>query len=292
MALFDWLFGTRNIFEFATAGPAEDEHPFTTVTDRVTAANTGTFRGGVYEGARWVPAHRGRIGGSIVPQAVVVHTTDMVPKSFDALVNAWNTRGGAPNMYSAAHFVLGPTAKQGLVQMVPITRNANHAGGETKNGFTYHGWWVTKDGRFIHPNTISVGIEVHNAGLLTWKPGSLQTAQFIENKKVVAEFSRAEGEVYVDSLGRPWEAVTEYALVQLATLLSALRSSLKPLEPGVTHKGDAAYIKDRSRWDTSYAYAQAHGLVGHVSLDPINKTDPGPQLMAFINNFAQNEGWV
>lgn len=51
--------------------------------------------------ARQMPAHRGRIGAAIIPKAVVVHTTDMAPGTFGALVRGWQKRPGAGN---AAHF--------------------------------------------------------------------------------------------------------------------------------------------------------------------------------------------
>jgi hypothetical protein len=289
VALLDWLFGSK-FKEFLTAGPSLNDHPPAPAWDRVQAGNTTAFKSGWFTDARRVDAHPGRMGGSIVPQAAVVHTTDMTPKSFDDLVKAWATTGGAPNRYSAANFLLGRDPGQGLVQMVPITRNSNHAGGPTKNGLALHGWWVTKEGRFIHPNTIAVGIEVHSNGLLAWKPGSKGVAQFIEDKKVKAEYSGDD--LYVDDLNRPWHRVTEYQLETLEHLLVSLKPSLKPLAEGVDHKADAAYVKDHTRWDMSYAYATSRSLVGHASLDPINKTDPGPQLMHFINEFAHKDGWV
>lgn len=287
VGLFDWVFGVGTpVAEFLTQGPAADEHPWTDVGERYTAAHTDTFTSGWYDRAVFTPAHTGRVGGLIVPETVVVHTTDMPPNDFAGLVKAWSTSAG---LGAAAHFILGRDPDQGLVQMIPITSNANHAGGPTKNGTAIHGWWVTPDGHFVHPNIVAVGIEVHAAGMLYWKKGSTDVAEYVEDRKVRAEFSRSKGDVYVDSLNRPWHAITAYQLDSLGQLLRDLCPSLKAST--LVPKADAAFIKDRTRWDTSYAVPAANTLVGHVSLDPINKTDPGPQLMTFINDFARKEEW-
>lgn len=276
MGFFSKLFAPGGaLYEFGTAGPDHNENVFVGARSDVPA-----FTDGWYVAAEVKRAHRGRVGGAIVPQTVVVHTTDMPPNSFDPLIRAWQTSSGGG---SCAHFVLDRGGR--LVQMVPITRNANHAGGPNHNGKPIHGWWVTPEGRFIHPNSVSVGIEVHAAGLLRW--GKSGGAEFVEDGKVKATFH--DDEIYEDNLGRPWHAITKVQLDRLQLLLLRLKPALSPInaEP----RADAAFIKDFKRGDTSYAMPLSSTLVGHVSLDPINKTDPGPQLMKFINEFAQKEGW-
>lgn len=236
---------------------------------------------GEYGGATQIPAYAQRVGGSIAPRAAVIHTTDMMPRSWEALLRAWGqTIGGG----ACANFLLGRDPSQGLVQMVSILRNANHAGGNP------HGWWVDehREGIRVHPNTIAVGIEVHSAGRLEWL--SKDRAVFQEDHKTLGEFSVATGEVHVDELGRPWHKLTEYQLETLEALLVALKpvlGDIGTLQP----QANAAYVKDRSKWDTSYAVPAASSLVGHVSLDVINRSDPGPQGMAFINEFARKDGW-
>jgi N-acetylmuramoyl-L-alanine amidase-like protein len=236
---------------------------------------------GEYSGAAQLPAHARRVGGPITPRAVVVHTTDMLPNAWGALLRAWNqTIGGG----ACAHFLIGRDPKQGLTQMVSVLRNANHAGGNP------HGWWVEehREGIHVHPNTIAVGIEVHAAGRLEWL--TKDRAVFQEDHKTLGEFSVSAGEVHVDDLGRPWHKLTEYQLETLEAVLLALKpvlhdiGTLQPL-------ANAAYVKNRSKWDTSYAVATASSLVGHVTLDTINRSDPGSQGMTFINQFAQKDGW-
>jgi hypothetical protein len=288
VGIFDGILARwrKPVGEFGTQGPDEDEHPLITSSDHVRAKYGPRFDRGRYTLARQVTAHPGRIGPVIVPECTVVHTTDM-PNGFDELVKVWQT---SPGRGSCAHFILGRNPDQGLVQMVPITNNGNHAGGPTVNGHPIHGWWVTRAGKLLHPNTVSVGIEVHAAGRLYWAKGSKDVAEYIEDHKVKATFSRSKGEVYVDALGRPWHAVNEYQLASLGALLVDLRAVMK--ESTLVSRADAAFIKDRSQWDTSYALPDSNTLVGHVSLDPINKTDPGPQLMAYINANAKQFGWT
>lgn len=236
---------------------------------------------GEYSGATQIPANARRVGGPITPRAVVVHTTDMLPNAWPALLKAWSqTIGGG----SCAHFLIGRTPEQGVVQMVPIVHNANHAGGKP------HGWWMNehREGIHVHPNTISVGIELHGAGRLEWL--TRDRAVFQEAHKTLGEFSVAAGKVYVDELGRPWHALTDYQLEALEGLLVALKPELADIGE-LQPVANAAFVKNRSKWDTSYGAPVARSLVGHVSLDTINRTDPGPQGMAFINNFAQKDNW-
>lgn len=284
-AIAKWFGLLKQVGELGTQGPADDEQLVHTGASNW-AGHTAAFSSGWYDGVKVVQANAGRVGVPIVPEAVVVHTTDMLPDAFNALLKAWSTSAGSG---AAAHFILGRTPEQGLVQMIPITRNGNHAGGPTKSGKVLHGWFVTKTGALIHPNLLSVGIEVHNAGALQWKPGSdYRIAQYVDNKRVLAEF--VDGDTFVDNFGRPWHAATKYQLETLEQLLIDLHPVLKV--SSVEPRADAAFIQDRSRWDTSYAVPTANTLVGHVSLDPINKTDPGPQLMTFINALAQKEHWT
>lgn len=237
---------------------------------------------GEYTGARHVAAGPRRMGGPITPRAVVVHTTDMLPRSFDALIRAW--QGGAG---PCAHFIIGRTPEQGLVQMVPILRNGYHAGAGA--GAT-HGWWVDehREGLRVHPNDLAVGIELHSAGRLSWL--TKDRATYSEDHKVLGEFSVAAGEVHVDDLGRPWHKILDYQLDTLRDLLTALKPNLADI--GNLHPAaNAAYVKNRSKWDTSYAVAVSRTLVGHVTLDTVNREDPGPQGMAFLNTFAEGNNW-
>jgi hypothetical protein len=80
--------------------------------------------GGWWRGARRQPAHPGRVGGRCTPWAVVVHTTDMAPGTWDGLMRRLQRDAGRG---AGAHFWLGRTPEQGLVQSVAVDRNANHA---------------------------------------------------------------------------------------------------------------------------------------------------------------------
>lgn len=235
---------------------------------------------GIHRAATYKSAHPRRVGGVIEPRAVVVHTTDMLPNTFNGLVRAWST---TPGQGACAHFIIGRDATQGLVQMVPVNHNANHAGGK------YHGSWERgKDLPAYHPNRVSVGIELHAAGRLEWYNADKGAGVYKSGGKVLAAFR--DDELYTDNLGRPWHVVTPWQLETLAHLLRDLRQVMKPLT--ATPKPFVPYDRSGGRWDTSYAKPTSRFLVGHASLSPNNKSDPGPQVMQFINEFAVKEGWT
>lgn len=240
-----------------------------------------------YSAAKLIPAHESRVGGAITPRAVVVHTTDMMPNSWEALLRAWQRPAETPSRSACAHYLIGRTPEQGVVQMVSTRRNANHAGGNP------HGIWL-KPGSAnmsssVHPNAMSIGIELHCAGRLEWL--TPDRAVFKEDGKVLGEFRVGAGEVYTDALNRPWHIINDYQRKTLEGLLAVLRPTLAPLN-GLVARPNAAYVKDRSKWDTSYAVPVAESLVGHATLDTINRMDPGPQGMVIINAIAARDGWL
>lgn len=288
-------------FDWDVGGPTNDEHPLPSMTDAINAgdgvanempsvsalkARLSPWDEGWYEHAIRKPAHPGRVGLSIAPEVVVVHTTDMLPNSFDALVSSWASTKGTG---CCAHFNLGRTPEQGLVQQVPINRNGNHAGGAIVRGKAQHGWWSSATRGYVHPNTVAVGIEVHSAGKLRWKKNSgNKTAEYIEwpSQRVLAEFPREE--CYIDEMGRPWHKVTEYQLDVLGALLEDLKPALKT--GNITYAPNGDYPVG-GYWDATYAFTPYQTLVGHVTIDPVNKTDPGPQVMAYIKSLAAAGGW-
>jgi len=135
--------------EHDTSGPPPEPSPSAWTAD------------GWHRDARRADAHPGRLGPPITPWGVVVHETQMHPDTFEALIRRTQRVAGAGNCY---HFVIGREPGQ-LVQVAPISRNANHAGG------TPHGWIQGENEggtlRKYHPNSVTVGIELHCAGLLS-----------------------------------------------------------------------------------------------------------------------------
>jgi hypothetical protein len=232
-----------------------------------------SWDGGRYLGARWAPAHPGRVGRAIRPWAVVVHTTDMRPETFGALVRAWGARPGAGN---AAHFVLGRTPDEGLVQVVDVGRNANHAGGQPR-----HGWFTGAGGELVHPNLVSVGIEVHNAGLLVRDRGQWRTWRRDSGRLVPIGAPIPDADVEPDARHRDrgWHRPTAYQLGELERLLAAIAAcSLVrpwPVGWGVRPSGEPP------PWAPRVLHYMP--IVGHVTLDPARKTDPGPMLSSWLN---------
>jgi hypothetical protein len=153
---FNRLFNKAGLVgEWRTVGPDPAEYPVVTAGDIAHVAekvNVGEFKEGRWSLATYKEMHSGRIGRAIVPRTMVVHTTDMRPGTFAALVRNWTSQLGRGN---GAHFLIGRTPEQGVVQFAPIHRNANHAGGP--NCGSIGG---------LHPTTVSVGVEIHSAGRL------------------------------------------------------------------------------------------------------------------------------
>jgi hypothetical protein len=218
-------------------------------------------RGWWYENRQ--PAHAGRIGSPIVPRAVVVHTTDTLG-GYTGMVKRLTTEKGAG---SCCHFMIDRDGH--CTQFVPITRNGNHAGGKV------HGNWAELR-RTIHPNSISVGIELVGGGKLKQRKDG--TCYHPDSGKDVPL-----DQVYWDVKNRPWHKITEQQLYTLRKLLDDLRLVLKPLGPAIVEPDD-----DYKKHGVDYfAHPPANWLVGHVSLDPINKQDPGPQIMTWLKEYLK-----
>lgn len=223
-----------------------------------------------YPDAIVVKAHHGRIGGACNPLAVVVHTTDTMPGGFKAIVKSWSTTVGAGN---GAHYLIGRNPTDGIVQFVPHTSNSNHAGGKT------HGNWLINK-MPVHPNTISIGIEIDAGGKLY--KNIIGNWIHPDTRKIVPDT-----DVYIDKWGHGWHRVTQYQLDQLDKLLNWLCDNVlgslyhvdinHSIVPNGTYKDNHV-----SPWAESNKYKW---LVGHVTLDPFNKTDPGPQVMEILSKW-------
>ena len=208
------------------------------------------------------PAHRGRVGPAIKPWAIVLHTTDMLPGTFDAIVKSWTTTAGVGQ---CANFLIGRTPEQGTVQFVPIDRNSNHAGGPT------HGWFLV-DGKRVHPNTVSIGIEIHNAGQLRLVDGKWRSWDYQHKQPQGDPFEPADVEVDQHRPTRGWHRLTQYQHDTLTALLADLEAVLAPMPANVT-------VESNGPQTSQWAKVQSCRIVGHVTLDPARKTDPGPEVM-------------
>lgn len=275
------LFGLKTelepAFEFETEGPELEDHPIVTVAERV-ALNRGAFVAGWWDQARRWPIHAKRMGGAITPKLTVVHTTDMAPGTMPALLRAWAKNPGSG---AGCHFVIGKssagiadaTPSGGVVQLIPITRNGNHAGGSrVVNGKRqpWHGWFKTKAGALVHPNLVAVGIELDNAGMLAKKGGAWVHRG---TDKVIPP-----ADVYIDERGRGWERITEYQFAALEALLDALDATMPAADFAIVPNGNYSTVP--------FAGVTSSRELGHVTLDPNRKTDPGPQVMAWLRERA------
>lgn len=259
--------------DWLTAGPATETNAPLLAT--VSAAN-GTaapkpeqqapekWLAGWYYNASKKPAHAGRIGATIAPRAIVVHTTDMYPGQYDALVKAWQKTPGAGN---AAHFLIGRDKEHGITQFAPITRNANHAGGTPYGKF--------REGAVDnHPNRVTVGIELDCAGKL--KRDSAGNWCYPDNGKRIDP-----ADVFVDTRGGGWHLVTEYQRQALKELIDDLQACLRPFRPDTIVLPTGDYRRNGVPW-AAWGKLYDKNVVGHVSLDPVRKTDPGPQVTGWL----------
>lgn len=248
---------------------------------------------GLLRGARQAPIHPGRLGGVIAPWAAVVHCTDMHPSTFEALVRRWSTVRGPG---SGAHFIVGRTAAEGVVQCAPLHRNANHAGGgvdPTTGKARPHGWFVQRTrleegrGRLVkhHPNRVSIGIEVHCAGRLTKVAGQWRTLD--KGKPHGAPIPASD----VDPVGatRGWHLPTEWQVNATWELLEALSAHLLPSVPPGDIEVVPAGAPPSWLWLLRREQPPRVGIpvAGHVDLDE-RKEDPGPTL---LERLVAARGW-
>jgi len=220
------------------------------------AAQAGSFTEGWWSLATRRDAHRARSGGAITPFATVIHTTDMPPETFATLITNWTT---TPGNSASAHFVIGRSTADGVVQLVPIDHASFHAGGQG------HGNFVTSSQHW-EPNSVAIGIEIHCAGGIrqvdgAWHlfEGTVPQGHAIPDSDVVVDPQRA---------GHGWHVVTDYQYAQLAALLDGLEAELGALPAGcVAHSIEAP---------PAYGRFATGRLVGHVSLHAAQRADPWP----------------
>lgn len=236
-----------------TAGP--ESHPG--VVD-VTHPPSPRWDHGWWTQAIRKPAHVGRVGGPISAFSLVVHTTDMLPEEWAALVHAWTERSGDG---ACAHFLIGRDDHDGVIQFVPTLRNGNHAGGPT------HGVYVDGTGRTWHPNTAAIGVELHCAGGVRRIAGQWR----------LVEGGKAHGAPLPDAdvipdphhADRGWHKITDYQYERLAALRADLELVMAPMPAGTvarsTHEAPAAWAKPASA-----------RCVGHTDLDAYARSDPWP----------------
>ena len=285
--LLSWITRASETGNWDTAGPSDDEHPLAPGMDVLKANWGGTnalgshgFLNGFYTGATRVDAHPGRIGATIVPRTVVVHTTDCLPGTAPVIVKSWSTTRGAGN---GAHFVID--RRGGITQLVSVTRNGQHAGGPT------HGWYILdQPGKgvapLVHPNAWAVGIELDCAGKLRApKVRGGNPVHHDSGKEIPREDCR------IHSDGTWWHVITLAQEVALRALLRDLVDQvLKPEPAGASISPSGSYLgtaHSRTYQGNGSPWALHGGPVhGHVTLDPINKTDPGPFVMAKLTEWG------
>lgn len=234
--------------------------------------------GGWWRGARRHDAHPGRVGGKCRPWAAVVHTTDMHPDTWKGLLTRLQRDAGKGN---GAHFWIGRSAEQGIVQTVGLDRNANHAGGAT------YGRLVVGAGRAareLHPNAVTVGIEVHCAGAVIRQGG--QWYAIDRSKDLDGDGDRDVGptgaplpavEVDLDPRrpGRGWHRPSAWQVERVAELLAAIGDY--PARAPVPATWSVKPNGKAQSWAPNVVIGGLP-VLGHVTLDPADKLDPWPPL--------------
>lgn len=193
------------------------------------------------------PSHQGRWGGKISPACVVWHCTDMRPGSGPALDRA---RAASKGKGNAEHFVIWEDGT--IVQHVPVTRNANHAGGEGAakvNGY--------------HVNTVSLGIELCNPGYLKSGKGADHNLYCDDGPTVITEAIKTES---------GWRV--PYTKAQLDSAVWLARFVLPQC---VTLGNGAPKVELSWGYKSNHAERYRYGL-RHSDINPTQKTDPGPLL--------------
>jgi hypothetical protein len=247
-----------NLGNGGTAGPDQADPPPAAAT-----ADSPRFVDGWWVDAIRKPAHPGRMGGAIRSIATGLHTTDMPPEDFSALVIAWTTK---PGDGACANFLFGRTEADGIVQLVPITHNSNHMGGPG------HGVFVI-NGQQVHPNTIANGIELHCAGGVRQVGGAWR---FVEDGKAHGA-PLPDSDVIPDPQrpGRGWHIVTEYQYKMLDLLLRDLDAVQAPLPAGTT-------IRAFGEVAPPIAHGKSPRVVTHWEMDPVHRGDPWSPTCAWL----------
>ncbi len=256
----DALSRLLNVGSWGTAGPTV--HPPELATDVLILHPA--FTDGWWHGAKRVDCHPGRHGGPIRPYATGIHTTDMLPDEWQALVDAWTKKAGDG---ACANFLLGRDVQHGVIQFVPITLNSNHMGGEG------HGVFVLKDGTQVHPNLVANGIEVHCAGGVRQIAGQWRLVE--DNKAHGSAIDAADVIPDPARPGRGWHKITDYQKAVLRDLLHDLDGAQRPLPEGITTR---AFGEEVPAW----AKRSSRRVVTHVEMDPVHRADPWPPGCDFV----------
>lgn len=196
------------------------------------------------------PAHQGRWGGPITPSCVVWHCTDMRPGSGPALDRARAASAGKGN---AEHFVIWEDGT--IVQHVPVTRNANHAGGPGAakvNGY--------------HVNTVSLGIELCNPGFLKKRNLGPDDTAFLcdDGPTVIERATKTESGYRVPYTDAQYQAAMWLAEHVLPYCVTA---------------GNGAPLVTLSWAGQKFSAVRVYRYgIRHSDINPTQKTDPGPLL--------------
>lgn len=222
---------------------------------------------GWWSGACRMSAHPGRVGGTIKPYATVVHTTDTPPGAMPAIVKSWTTMPGAGD---CAHFMIGRDALVGVVQFVSVWHNSNHSGGPG------HGVFDSAAGMGVHPNSVSIGIEIDCAGDVRFIAGQWRLVE----RGMPYGNAISAGEVVADPLrlNRGWHTVTDYQLATLGAILDELEIAvLEPMPAGLVARSTVEI-------PPVYATFKTGRVVGHASLDPQHRGDPWKPTFEWLHD--------
>jgi N-acetylmuramoyl-L-alanine amidase len=239
--------------------PPVNQTPVIEAVKPTIAPEIKVWESGWYAHAESMPMHPGRVGDLIKPFAVVLHTTDMLPISFSGLLRNWTMSSGQGN---GAHFGIDRSGK--IYQFCSIFRNANHAGGKV------HGVYRDAGKSTYHPNHCSVGIEIHAAGQVRL----IEKEWFYQDGERMTKMPKSEITVDKTRKTRGWHGPTPAQMKALDMLLFQLEFVLSPAPKGLTVE-PTAVVPD-------YGKVSDARIVGHVTLDPKRKNDPGPLVMDWL----------
>ena len=217
-------------------------------------ATHAAWDGGWYTDAIRKPAHPGRVGGPIKAWSIVLHTTDCLPTSLPGILNRWQNEKGEGD---CAHFMIDLDGT--CYQLVSITRNANHVGGTT------HGWFANAAGTLIHGNSVSIGIEMHCTGHVVQRSGLWYLKDGTQMFQVSASLVTPDPA----HPGNGWVYPTQAQLDKASKLTLDLNAVLGPVPAGTRIVPNGVPNK--------WAIMDSCRAIGHTSIDPNNRSDPGPR---------------
>jgi hypothetical protein len=217
-----------------------------------------------------VPMHTGRVGPVIKPRGIIWHYTAMLESTELPLVTAWQQNRGKGN---GATFLVRRNGQ--IIQLAPITKNSNHAGGSSTGRIYFTG--SARDNERTtpwHPNSVCIGVELSNPGRVRrddrgWRIAYTGADRVPVDESVYKIVSDESLKMFTKSANWGWVEYTQEQRIAAVEIIVACGIA------GV--RDEPAIVKRKKINGKEYGEVSIGSMrLGHEDLDPSRKSDPGP----------------